>query len=122
MRILGISCYFHDAAAVLLVDGVLIAAAEEERFSRRKHDASFPRHAIEFCLRHAGLCRYDLALVVYYEKPFLKLERLRISTLDTWPRSRRVFTESMLSFVGDKLWIRRLIEDELGVAPDSILF
>src|SRR5262245_10348347 len=110
MRILGISCYFHDAAAALLVDGVVTAAAEEERFSRIKHDPSFPRHAIEFCLRQVGLRRADLDLVVYFEKPFLKLERLLISTLATWPRSCGVFTESMLSFAGNKLWIRRLIE------------
>ncbi|HZO57107.1 MAG TPA: carbamoyltransferase N-terminal domain-containing protein, partial [Bryobacteraceae bacterium] len=113
---------FHDAAAALLVDGVLAAAAEEERFSRRKHDASFPRHAIEFCLRQAGLRRADLDVVAYFEKPFLKLERLLISALRTWPKSRGLFSESMLSFAGDKLWIRRLIEEELGVAAHSILF
>lgn len=122
MRILGISCYFHDAAAALLMDGVIAAAAEEERFSRRKHDPSFPRSAIDFCLRQAGIRASDLDLVVYFEKPFLKLERLLVSTLATWPRSRQVFTESMLSFVGDKLWIRRLIETELGVPSRRILF
>src|SRR5262245_13442929 len=122
MRILGISCYFHDAAAALLVDGVIEAAAEEERFSRRKHDLSFPTRAIDFCLRHAGLRALDLDYVVYFEKPFLKLERLLISALATWPRSRRPFTESMLSFTGDKLWIRRLIEDHLRVPPRKILF
>jgi carbamoyltransferase len=122
MRILGISCHFHDAAAALLVDGAIAAAAEEERFSRRKHDSSFPRLAIAFCLRQAGLRASDLDLVVYFEKPFVKLERLLVSTLATWPRSRAVFTESMLSFVGDKLWIRRLIEAELGVPSGKILF
>lgn len=122
MRILGISCYFHDAAAALLVNGAVVAAAEEERFSRRKHDASFPRLAIDFCLRQAGLRTSDLDYVVFFEKPFLKLERLLLSALATWPRSRRVFAESMLTYAGDKLWIRRLIEEEFGIASRRILF
>jgi carbamoyltransferase len=122
MRILGISCYFHDAAAALLVDGEIVAAAEEERFTRRKHDPAFPRQAIAFCLRQAGLRTSDLDLVVYFEKPFLKLERLLVSSLATWPRSLRLFSESMLSFAGDKLWIRRLIEQELSLPADRILF
>lgn len=122
MRILGISCYFHDAAAALLVDGQLVAAAEEERFTRRKHDASFPRQAIAFCLRRAGCRAADLDRVVYFEKPFLKLERLLVSALSHWPRSRGLFTESMLSFAGDKLWIRSLLERELEAPPDRVLF
>src|SRR5688572_29539280 len=122
MKILGISCYFHDSAAALLVDGVLIAAAEEERFSRLKHDAAFPRLAIAFCLKSAGLKAADLDLVVYFEKPFLKLERLLVSTLLTWPRSHGFFSESMISFFGNKLWIRRLIEEELGTSSRKILF
>ena len=122
MRILGISCYFHDAAAALLVDGQLVAAAEEERFSRRKHDPEYPRHAIEFCLRSAGLVASDLDLVVYFEKPFLKLERLLVSALVTWPRSHRLFSESMTSFFGHKLWIRRVIEEHLRLPAGKIMF
>jgi carbamoyltransferase len=90
MYVLGISCYFHDAAAALLADGQLIAAAEEERFSRRKHDFSFPERAIEFCLRHAGIRGCDLDYVVFFEKPFVKWERLLVSRKPWspgWPTS-----------------------------------
>ena len=74
MHVLGISCHYHDAAAALLRDGVLVAAAQEERFSRRKHDAAFPLRAIEFCLQQAGIEAGDLDYVVFYEKPFAKAE------------------------------------------------
>ena len=74
MNILGISCYYHDAAAALLVDGQLVAAAEEERFTRKKHDSSFPQHAINFCLNLANLTPDDLDYVVFYEKPLVKFE------------------------------------------------
>jgi carbamoyltransferase len=122
MRILGISCYFHDAAAALLIDGQLVAAAEEERFSRRKHDSNFPRLAIDFCLRRAQLKPADLDRVVFFEKPFLKLERLLVSTLVTWPRSRALFSESMISFLGNKVWIRSRLEEELRVPRAKIFF
>ena len=79
MNILGISCYYHDAAAALLQDGVLIAAAEEERFTRIKHDYGFPNHAIDFCLRQAGITARDLDYVVFYEKPLLKFERILLT-------------------------------------------
>lgn len=87
MHILGISCYYHDAAAALLSDGVLVAAAEEERFSRKKHDHGFPRHAIDFCLRQGGIRAEDLDYVVFYEKPLRKFERILVTTLATWPKS-----------------------------------
>ena len=74
MYILGISCYYHDAAAALLQDGVLVAAAEEERFTRKKHDLDFPEQAIDFCLHQAGISRRDLDCVVFCEKPVLKFE------------------------------------------------
>jgi len=76
MNILGISCYFHDASAALLKDGELIAAAEEERFTRKKHDYEFPQNAIDFCLGVGGLKAADLDYVVFFEKPFIKFERL----------------------------------------------
>jgi len=78
MFILGISCFFHDAASVLLNDGQLVAAAEEERFSRVKHDCNFPRNAIRFCLEQGGIRSSDLAYVVFFEKPFRKLDRILI--------------------------------------------
>ena len=95
MYILGISCYYHDAAAALLHDGMLVAAASEERFTRKKHDYSFPSQAIDFCLRQAGITTQDLSYVVFYEKPLLKFERILMSTLQTFPKSWGVFRESM---------------------------
>jgi carbamoyltransferase len=122
MNILGISCYFHDAAAALLQDGRLVAAAEEERFSRKKHDYEFPQRAIDFCLRAGGVAGRDLDYVVFFEKPFVKFERLLLSSLQTFPRSHRVFREAMITWLGDKLWIRHLIQQRLGVDAGRILF
>ncbi len=76
MRILGLSGFYHDSAAALVVDGRIVAAAQEERFSRKKHDARFPRHAVAYCLREAGLKLSDLDRVAFYDKPLLKFERL----------------------------------------------
>ncbi len=122
MNILGISCYFHDAAAALLRDGVLVAAAEEERFSRKKHDSGFPANAIEFCFRKAGIAARDLDCVVFYEKPFRKFERLLISVLQTWPRSRTLFREAAVAWLGDKLWIKDRIRSHLQIPASRILF
>jgi len=122
MRILGLSCYYHDAAAVLLEDGVLVAAAQEERFSRRKHDPGFPGQAVAFCLRQARLSAADLDYVVFYEKPFHKFERLLTTLVATVPRSTALFRESMLVWLGDKLWLKQHIADRVGVPGDRILF
>ena len=122
MNILGISCYFHDAASALLRDGHLIAAAEEERFTRKKHDYEFPQHAIDFCLGAGGVRAEELDYVVFFEKPFVKFERLILSSMQTFPRSHRVFREAMISWLGDKLWIKHLIQRRLSVPPSRILF
>jgi carbamoyltransferase len=122
MNILGVSCFYHDAAAALLRDGMLIAAAEEERFSRRKHDFGFPTHAIDFCLRQAGITARDLDYVVFYEKPLIKFERILMTTLGAFPQSWRVFRESMVTWFKDKLWIKSLLIDKLGLDPHKILF
>ena len=103
MFILGISCFYHDAAAALLQDGLVVAAAEEERFSRIKHDAGFPARAIAFCLAQAGITADDLDFVVFYEKPLLKFERILRTSLATFPRSWRSFGEAMITWLGDKL-------------------
>ena len=87
MYILGISAFYHDSAAALIKDGELIAAAMEERFSRIKHDNSFPRLAAQFCLEQAGINSRDLEYVVFYEKPLLKFERILQTALNTFPRS-----------------------------------
>lgn len=122
MDILGISCYYHDAAAALIRDGELIAAAEEERFSRIKHDSGFPTHAIRFCLEAGGIDARDLDYFVFYEKPFIKFERILLSSLQTVPRSWRVFREAMVHWLLDKLWIKGLVRNELGVEAEKILF
>jgi carbamoyltransferase len=122
MNILGISCYYHDSAAALLVDGELVAAAEEERFSRRKHDFGFPTGAIEFCLAQAGLQGEDLDYAVFYEKPLLKFERILLSTLATYPRSYGVFRESMITWFNEKLWIKSQILTKLNLPEKKLLF
>ncbi|MEE8209646.1 MAG: carbamoyltransferase, partial [bacterium] len=113
---------YHDAAAALIRDGELIAAAEEERFSRLKHDSGFPTHAIRFCLEAGGIDARDLDYFVFYEKPFIKFERILLSSLQTVPRSWRVFREAMVHWLLDKLWIKGLIRNELGVEAEKILF
>ena len=122
MNILGISCFFHDASAVLLRDGEVIAAAEEERFSRKKHDYNFPERAMQFCLARGGIHSQDIDYVAFFEKPFVKFERLLFSILQTFPRSRRVFQESMMSWLTEKLWVKNLIKEKLGVPEEKILF
>jgi carbamoyltransferase len=122
MNVLGISCYFHDSAAVLLRDGAIVAAAEEERFTRKKHDYDFPGRAIQYCLDVGGVEGSALDLVVFFEKPFVKFERILLSALQTYPRSRRVFQQSMASWLGDKLWIRTHIQQRIGVPDDRIVF
>lgn len=122
MYILGISCYFHDAAATLIKDGVVISAAEEERFSRIKHDYEFPENAINFCLNLEGIETEDLEYVVFFEKPFVKFERLLLCTMQTFPRSMKLFREAMITWLGDKLWIKHLLQNKLGVDSSKILF
>ncbi|MGD0857562.1 MAG: carbamoyltransferase N-terminal domain-containing protein, partial [Dehalococcoidia bacterium] len=122
MYILGISCFYHDAAAALIKDGILMAAAEEERFTRIKHDFGFPENAIKFCLDFASIHANDLDYVVFYEKPFHKFERILQTTLQTFPRSWRVFGEAMSIWITDKLWMKSIIGDKIGIEFDKILF
>jgi carbamoyltransferase len=122
MFILGISCFYHDSAAALLQDGMLVAAAEEERFSRIKHDYGFPAQAIAFCLQQAGIRGEELDYVVFYEKPLVKFERILMSTLGSFPRSWRTFGEAMIAWMGDKLWMKSLLAEQIGIPADRILF
>ena len=122
MYILGISCYYHDAAAALLHDGKLVAAAAEERFTRKKHDYSFPEQAIAFCLREAGIEAQALDYVVFYEKPLLKFERILMSTLQTFPKSWRVFREAMVAWFNEKLWVKGHILTKLDIPDEKLLF
>ena len=121
MNILGISCFYHDSAAALLKDGMLVAAAEEERFSRIKHDFGFPDLAVAFCLEQAGLEPEDLDYVVYYEKPFVKFERIMSTSLQTFPRSYPLFRESMITWLAEKLWVKNLLADKIGVPGDKVI-
>ena len=122
MRILGISCYFHDASAALLENGVLLAAAEEERFTRIKHDYNFPHKAIEYCLRQARTEGKDLDYVVFFEKPFIKFDRLLRTSLQGFPKTYSMFVQSMRTWMLDKLWIKSFIAKSIGVDPKRILF
>src|SRR3954465_12866395 len=95
MKVLGISAHYHDSAAALLIDGVPVCAVQEERLSRHKNDAAFPLKAIEWCLDYAKLEPNDLDAVVFYEKPFLKFERILTTSLRAFPRSWRSFPQAM---------------------------
>jgi carbamoyltransferase len=122
MYILGISCFYHDAAAALIKDGQIIAASMEERFSRKKHDNGYPARAIEFCLRQAGIDKRELDYVVFYEKPLVKFERILLTALETFPRSSEVWRDALAAWLKDKLWVKSLIQKELGTSFDRVLF
>jgi carbamoyltransferase len=114
MRILGISAFYHDSAAALIDDGRIVAAAQEERFTRRKHDASFPHNAIAYCLEEAGIAADRLDHVVFYDKPFLKFERLLETYIALAPRGFRSFKMSIPLWLREKLFQKNLLTGELG--------
>jgi carbamoyltransferase len=119
-RILGISAYYHDAAACLVVDGEVVAAAQEERFTRKRHDAAFPRHAIDYCLREGGCGVADLDAVGFYEKPLVKFERLLETYIGAAPRGLRSFLSAMPRWLGERLWLADGIRKELGYGRDVL--
>ena len=112
--ILGISAYYHDSAACIVKDGIILAAAQEERFSRKKHDHRFPHHAIKFCLDYSGIKADELNLVAFYDKPFLKFERLLETYLTFAPIGIKSFIKAMPLWIKEKLWMKELIKKELG--------
>ena len=114
MRILGISAFYHDSAAALIDDGRIVAAAQEERFTRKKHDAAFPHHAIAYCLAEARVAADELDHVVFYDKPFLKFERLLETYIALAPRGFRSFKMSIPLWLREKLFQKSLLGDELG--------
>ncbi len=122
MYILGLSFYYHDGSAALIHDGTVVAAGEEERFSRRKHDPGFPEKAIAFCLKTAGITIDQVDYVVFYEKPFVKFERLLLTAISTFPRSAKVFRESMLTWLQKKLWVRSMMLEKLKIPKSKLLF
>jgi carbamoyltransferase len=120
--ILGLSAYYHDSAACLLRDGEIVAAAQEERFTRKKGDESFPRHAVEFCLREAGAAVADLTAVGFYDKPLLKFERILETYLGIAPRGFRSFRMAGPLWMKDKLYTDRLLRDELGAFEGDLFY
>jgi len=122
MKILGVSCFYHDAAAALIKDGVAVCAAEEERFSRKKHDFRFPERAIDFCLDFGQISAADLDYVVFHEKTFLKFERLLKTLISTFPKSAAVFSEAMKNWLREKLWIKYILAEKLKIDTEKILF
>jgi carbamoyltransferase len=117
MRILGLSAFYHDSAAALLEDGVIVAAAQEERFTRIKHDASFPQHAVRYCLSQAT---GPVDAVVYYEKPLLKFDRILRTSFATAPRGFRAFATAMPLWLREKLWIPLHIEKAFHDAGQDV--
>ncbi len=120
MNVLGISAFYHDSAAALLVDGHPVAAAQEERFSRIKNDASFPEQACAFCLQHAGITSADLDAVVFYDKPLVKFERILHTFLNRAPRGLNMFRQAMPAWLKQKLWIPRMLHQQLPGATEYL--
>jgi len=114
MPILGISAFYHDSAACLVTDGKIVSAAQEERFTRKKHDSSFPIHAVNYCLESNGLSGADLDLVAFYDKPLLKFERILETYLAFAPLGFASFIKAIPLWIKQKIWIKDLIKKELG--------
>ena len=114
MNILGISAYYHDSAAALVRDGDIVAAAQEERFTRKKHDYGFPQNAIEYCLREAGIGRSELDLVVFYDKPLLKFERILETYVSYSPAGFKLFLMGLPLWLKQKLYTPRELRNGLG--------
>jgi carbamoyltransferase len=122
VNILGISCFYHDSAAALVCDGDIIAAAQEERFTRKKHDAGFPKHAIEFCFKQADITINDIDYIAFYDKPFLKFERIIETVMAYAPRGLPMFLKAVPVWIKDKLWMSKLVRKELDGYEGDIIF
>ena len=120
MNILGLSAYYHDSAACLVRDGEIVAAAQEERFTRKKHDSGFPKNAVAYCLKEAGISASELDHVVFYEKPLQKFDRILESFLSVAPRGLGMFLRAMPLWLGDRLWVADDIEKELDREVDVL--
>ena len=122
VNILGISAFYHDSAACLVRDGKIIAAAQEERFTRKKHDPAFPKNAVEYCLREGGIKISDVDFVAFYEKPFLKFDRLLHSYLAYAPSGLKTFLMAIPLWIRERIWMKTLIQEELPGFTGKILF
>ncbi len=119
MRVLGLSAFYHDSAAALVQDGEIVAAAQEERFTRKKHDSAYPHHAVAYCLKEAGIALQDVDYVAFYDKPFLKFERLLETYLAFAPRGFKSFRMAIPLWLREKLFLKELLKDQLKEqAPD----
>jgi carbamoyltransferase len=118
-HILGISAYYHDSAAALVRDGQVIAAAQEERFTRKKHDAAFPGHAIKYCLSEAGISLNDVDQIVFYDKPLIKFERLLETYLAYAPSGFKSFLTAMPIWLKEKLFLKTTLKREFGKLAGS---
>ena len=118
--VLGISAFYHDSAACLIRDGEIVAAAQEERFTRKKHDQGFPLKAIEYCLKEGGIGIEDLDLVAFYDKSLLKFERILETYLTVAPRGWRSFITAMPGLLKQKLWIPKEIKKQIGYEGEVI--
>lgn len=105
MIILGISCFYHDSAATLVRDGEIIAAAQEERFTRKKHDSDFPKHAVSYCLKECNASINDVDYVAFYDKPFIKFERIIETYLAYAPKGLKSFLMAIPLWLKEKLWM-----------------
>ena len=121
MYILGLSCYYHDSAACLVHDGRIVAAAQEERFTRVKHDQEFPLNAVRYCLREAGITMDDVDFVGFYDKPLIKFERILYTYLATFPRSFPSFIKALPLWLRKKLWIPHIIRKELDYEGEVMM-
>src|SRR3989344_1223826 len=113
MIILGISAFFHDSSACIIKDGRIIAAAEEERFTRKKHDLSFPFNSINFCLKRANITIKEVDYIAFYEKPLLKFERVVSQFIETFPKGLWAFYKTMPSWINEKLRVQSIIKRKL---------
>ena len=114
MYILGLSCFYHDSAAALLKDGEIFAACQEERFTRKKHDSAFPRNSVDSCLGYAGINISDVGLVAFYDKPFIKFERILETAVAYAPAGIGPFMKAVPVWIKQKLWMKELIKESLG--------
>ena len=121
MNILGISAFYHDSAAAIIIDGEIIAAAQEERFTRKKHDSSYPFNAIEFVLKFSGLKLKDVDHIIFYEKPFLKFERLLETYVAFAPKGFKSFCKAMPIWLREKLFQKNFLLNELKKHDENFI-
>lgn len=122
LNILGLSAFYHDSAACLVRDGQIIAAAQEERFTRKKHDAAFPKNAVEYCLREGGISLTQVDYVAFYEKPFVKFDRILHSYLAYAPSGLKTFLMAIPLWIRERIWMKTLIQEQLPGFAGKILF